>query len=36
MLPTDFDIFRSSRSHQPWAQTVVGSGWPADIRNAGQ
>ena len=26
MLPTDFEIFCSSRSHQPWAHTVVGNG----------
>ncbi len=36
MLPTDLETFFASRSHQPWAQTVVGSGSPADIRKAGQ
>ncbi len=35
-LPTDLETFFASRSHQPCAQTVVGSGSPAESRNAGQ
>ena len=35
-VPTDFEIFLSSLSHQPCETTCSGRGRPADIRNAGQ
>jgi hypothetical protein len=35
-LPAVFDIFSPSMVHHPWQKTVLGSGQPAAIRNAGQ